>query len=146
MHPPGIDPLPDLGPEATSPAFTGAWLEEHLARRATPIKPALLDQQLVAGIGNIYASEALWYARVSPRRKAGRLGAARYAAVASGVKRAMKRALAHPERYYESGTSSDSARFNVYDREGKPCRRCGTPLRRIVQLGRSTYYCPHCQR
>lgn len=146
LHPAGVDPLPDLGPEATSRAFSGAWLAEQLAERAMPIKPALLDQRLVAGIGNIYASEALWYARVGPARSAGRLGAARYAAVAAGVKRALARALAHPERYYEGTTASDSVRFNVYDREGRRCRRCGTAIRRMVQAGRSTYYCPHCQR
>ncbi len=146
LHPAGIDPLPDLGPEATAREFNGAWLAEQLAGRATPIKPALLDQRLVAGIGNIYASEALWYARVNPARQAGKLGMARYAAVAVGVKRALTRALAHPERYYEGSTASDSMRFNVYDREGKRCRRCGSAIRRVVQAGRSTYYCANCQR
>lgn len=146
LHPAGGDPLPDLGPEATAASFTGVWLAERLAGRRTAIKPALLDQGLVAGIGNIYASEALWYARVKPTRPAGRLGAARYAAIAAGVKRALQRALARPERYYEDGASSESARFNVYDREGRGCRRCGTTIKRIVQAGRSTYYCPHCQR
>lgn len=146
LHPAGCDVLPDLGPEATAEAFTGDWLAAHLAKRATAIKPALLDQRLVAGIGNIYASEALWYARVKPTHRASRLGAARCAAIAAGVKRAMARALAHPERYYGADGISDAVRFNVYDREGKPCRRCRTPIRRIVQAGRSTYCCLHCQR
>lgn len=146
LHPAGVDPLPELGPEATSAPFSGTWLSGELAGRTTAIKPALLDQRLVAGIGNIYASEALWYARVKPTRPAGRLGAERYAAIAAGVKRALARALAHPERYYQEGAAASAARFNVYDREGKPCRRCRTPIRRIVQVGRSTYFCPKCQR
>jgi formamidopyrimidine-DNA glycosylase len=146
LHPAGVDPLPDLGPEATADAFTGTRLAVQLARRSAAIKPALLDQHVVAGIGNIYASEALWYARVKPTHRANRLSAARYAAVAAGVKRAMTRALAHPERYYGADGIADAVRFNVYDREGRSCRRCRTPIRRIVQAGRSTYYCPKCQR
>ncbi len=146
LHPAGVDPLPELGPEATADRFNATWLAGRLAGRRTAIKPALLDQRLVAGIGNIYASEALWYARVNPSRAAGRLSATRLAALAAGVKRTMKRALLHPERYYGAEGIPDAVRFNVYDREGKGCRRCGTPIRRIVQAGRSTYYCPHCQR
>jgi len=141
----GVEPLPNLGPEATAPEFDGTWLRQHLARRRSAIKPALLDQQLVAGIGNIYASEALWYAGVDPRRPAHRLSAQRLAAVAAGVKRAMRRALDRPERYYGAGGVSDAVRFNVYDREDRPCRRCHAAIRRTTQAGRSTYWCNVCQ-
>lgn len=146
LHQPGIDPLPDLGPEATSPAFDATWLAARLARRRTPIKPALLDQALVAGIGNIYASEALWYARVDPRRPSHRLTREALAAVAAGVKRTMRKALDHPERYYGAAAVSDAVRFNVYDREGRPCRRCRSAIVRLTQAGRSTYCCRTCQR
>lgn len=146
LHQPGIDPLPELGPEATSPAFDATWLAARLARRRTPIKPALLDQALVAGIGNIYASEALWYARVDPRRPSHRLTREALAAVAAGVKRTMRKALEHPERYYGAAAVSDAVRFNVYDREGRPCRRCRGAIVRLTQAGRSTYCCRTCQR
>lgn len=141
----GVDPCPDLGPEATSASFNADWLAEQLTGRRSPIKPVLLDQALVAGIGNIYASEALWYAKVDPRRAAHRLGQLQLPAIVAGVRRAMRKALEHPERYYGADGVSDAVRFNVYDREGKGCRRCRTPIRRIVQAARSTYFCPACQ-
>lgn len=146
LHPAGIDPLPELGPEATSAGFDAAWLASHFTGRRTPIKPALLDQRLVAGIGNIYASEALWYAKVAPTRRVDSLAAQPLAAVAAGVKRALRKALDHPERYYGAAGVSAAVRFNVYDRAGRGCRRCGTPIARITQAARSTYYCPRCQR
>ena len=142
----GVDPCPDLGPEATDPSFNAEWLAQRLAARRGPIKPTLLDQRLVAGIGNIYASEALWYAHVDPRRPANRLRQPQYAALAAGVKRAMRKALEQPERYYGVDGVSDAVRFNVYDREGKGCRRCRAPIVRLVQAGRSSYYCRSCQR
>ncbi|MCC6930826.1 MAG: bifunctional DNA-formamidopyrimidine glycosylase/DNA-(apurinic or apyrimidinic site) lyase [Gemmatimonadaceae bacterium] len=143
---PGVDPCPDLGPEATDPAFNAEWLAHRLALRRGPIKPALLDQRLVAGIGNIYASESLWYARIDPRRAANRLRQLQYRALAAGVKRAMQKALERPERYYGALAVSDAVRFNVYQRDGKGCRRCRSPITRLVQGGRSTYYCRQCQR
>lgn len=146
VHQAGVDPLPDLGPEATSPEFNARWLIAQLSRRRAPIKPTLLDQRLVAGIGNIYASEALWYARVDPRRPSHRLKAETLAAIAAGVKRTMRRALDHPERYYGGDAVSDAVRFNVYDREGDRCRRCRTAISRITQAGRSTYFCRACQK
>ena len=146
LHEPGIDPLPALGPEATGPEFSSDWLARALATRRTPIKVALLDQRVVAGVGNIYASEALWYARLDPRRMASRLDAMQLAAVVSGVRRALGKALRHPERYYGAGGVSDAVRFNVYDREGRRCRRCGSAIVRLVQAGRSTYWCEGCQK
>jgi formamidopyrimidine-DNA glycosylase len=145
LHEPDSDPVRALGPEANDPLFNARWLAERLASRRGPIKPALLDQSLVAGIGNIYAVEALWLARLDPRRPANRLKPAELRALVSGVRRSIARALAHPERYYQPEDSRDGARFNVYDREGLVCRRCGAPIRRIVQAGRSTYFCEGCQ-
>lgn len=142
----GVDPCPDLGPEATDAGFDAGFLAVQLAGRRAPIKPVLLDQRLVAGIGNIYASEALWYARIDPRARADRLRQPQLVALAAGVKRTMRRALEHPERYYGPAGVSDAVRFNVYDREGKRCRRCGAAVARLVQAGRSTYFCPRCQR
>jgi formamidopyrimidine-DNA glycosylase len=142
VWPAGRDILPELGPEATDPALDGATLAARLARRRGPIKPALLDQRVVAGLGNIYAAESLWHARLSPTASASRLTPAQLAALVRGMRRTLAAAERRSGRYAEG---ESSGRFNVYDREGKPCRRCRTPIERIVQAGRSTYFCPRCQ-
>lgn len=145
-----------LGPEPLSPAFTVAVLEERLAASRQPLKTFLLDQRRIAGLGNIYVAEALWRARVSPRRRAKNVGPVR----AVRLHRAIVEVLS--EAVGGSGTSlggtylnfadadGDPGGFyealNVYDREEEPCRRCGGPIKRIVQAQRSTYYCPVCQR
>jgi formamidopyrimidine-DNA glycosylase len=133
-----------LGPEANDPTFTPAHLARTLAKRRGPIKPVLLDQRVVAGLGNIYAVEALWYARIDPRLAANSLSPARVRRLHAGIRRALAKALAGAERYYGAGESA--GRFNVYDREGKACRRCRKAVRRVVQAGRSTYFCGGCQR
>ena len=112
----------------------------QLQKTSRPIKVALLDQQLVAGVGNIYASESLWRAHISPRRRADRLRPAEVRALGRGIVTSMRKAIQYGPRIFEV------QQFSVYDREGKPCRRCGTGIRRIVQAQRSTYFCPQCQR
>ena len=134
--------LPALGLEPLDPEFSGATLRTALATRRGAIKPALLDQRLVAGIGNIYAVEALWRARIDPRTVARVMRLPRLARLASALRDVVSDALEEPARYGDAG----SGRFDVYDRAGEPCRRCGTRIRRTVQAGRSTYYCPGCQR
>jgi formamidopyrimidine-DNA glycosylase len=138
-----------LGPEPLSDAFDGASLARACAGRRTPLKVALLDQRVVAGLGNIYASEALHLAGVSPRQRAASIaspaGAPRDAAhrLAAAIKAVLVRAIAR-----QSARSYRSARFRVYDRGGEPCprRRCGGTIVRFTQAGRSTFYCPECQR
>jgi formamidopyrimidine-DNA glycosylase len=133
------DPLPTLGPDANDPSFTPAALGAALASRRIAIKPALLDQRVVAGLGNIYAAESLWAARRDPRRRASSLTLPERKRLVSAIKRVLARAARDSGRYADG----DSAmRFQVYDREGLPCRRCGAKIRRIVQAGRSTYFCP----
>lgn len=135
-----------LGPDAIDPRLTAGRLAGALTTRRIAIKLALLDQRVVAGIGNIYASEALWRARIDPETSANRLGVARLATLVRAIRATMKAAMDRQERYYGSdGGGSDSGRFAVYDREGKPCRRCRSPIRRITQAGRSTYFCARCQ-
>jgi formamidopyrimidine-DNA glycosylase len=141
LHDPGDTVLPALGPEPFSAAFTTDWLRAALAGRRIAIKPALLDQRVVAGLGNIYAAEALWLARIDPRATAGRLGAARLERLVRAIRQVLTRAPT--ERYTERG---GEVRWRVYDREGSRCRRCGGTIARTVQAGRSTYYCPRCQR
>lgn len=142
-HPAADDALPALGPDATDPAFDAAALERALAGRRGPIKPLLLDQRVVAGVGNIYAAEALWVARIHPATPVGRLGAVRRARLVAALREVLERALADPGRYQDGEAL---ARLHVYDREGEPCERCGTAIRRVVQAGRSTCFCPGCQR
>jgi formamidopyrimidine-DNA glycosylase len=142
MHPAGTDPLPLLGPEATDRAFTAAVLRRALASKRGPIKPALLDQRVVAGLGNIYAAEALWYAKLSPRAAAASLGPRELTRLVNGIRRTLREASRLPGRYTDG---DPEGRLAVYGREGEPCKRCRTPIKRIVQAGRSTYFCPTCQ-
>ena len=136
--------LPDLGlgPEPDDPAFTPAALGAALASRRAAIKPALLDQRVVAGVGNIYAAEALWLARVSPFAPASSLSRAALGRLVRGIRGALRAGIRRPGRY---AYAEEAGRLNVYGREGEPCRRCRTPIERAVQAGRSTYWCPKCQ-
>ena len=128
-----------LGPDAADPEWTAQQLAAALAPRRGPIKPALLDQALVAGLGNIYAAEALWRARIDPRAPANGIALAKVKSLRSAIAAVLRRATG--SRY----TDDDTVGLDVYDREGQPCRRCGTLIERIVQAGRSTYFCPECQ-
>jgi formamidopyrimidine-DNA glycosylase len=129
-----------LGPDAADRGWTSAQLGTALAARRGPIKPALLDQRLIAGLGNIYAAEALWRARISPFARSNSLGASQVRALRAAIAAVIKRATG--SRY----TDDDTVKLDVYDREGLPCRRCGTTIERVVQAGRGTYYCPFCQK
>jgi formamidopyrimidine-DNA glycosylase len=139
LHPAGAELDLGLGPDAADPEWTAAQLAAALAPRRGPIKPALLDQRLVAGLGNIYAAEALWRARISPTTPCSVLTRAQISRLRKAIDAVIVRATG--TRY----TDDDTVALDVYDREGHPCRRCGTTIERIVQAGRSTYYCPHCQ-
>jgi len=136
------------GPEPLGPRFTTRFLAGRLAGRRAPVKAAILDQRTVAGLGNIYAVEALWYAGVDPRRPAGELEADEVAALRTGIRRALRLGIRHQgadlgDGAYAGGRMQD--RFRVYGREGEPCLRCGTPIERTVVAGRGTWYCPACQ-
>jgi formamidopyrimidine-DNA glycosylase len=149
-----------LGVEPLSPAFTPEWLAGRLKGKATSIKAALVDQRLIAGLGNIYACEALFRARVSPRRLAGSLATksgkptpktnALVAAVKAVLEDAIKAGGSSLRDYKRADGSLGEFqhRFKVYGREGKKCltKGCSGAVRRIVQGGRSTFYCPACQR
>jgi formamidopyrimidine-DNA glycosylase len=138
-----------LGPEPLSRAFDARTLAAGCANRRMPLKAALLDQQIVAGLGNIYASESLHLARLSPFRLASTLATPsgtprpRCERLAAAIKAVLRRALS-----LKSSDRYGSSRFRVYDREGEPCPtpRCRGTITRIWQAGRSTFYCPVCQR
>jgi formamidopyrimidine-DNA glycosylase len=140
-HPPGAPPTLDLGPEPD--ALTAGLLEDALARRAGPIKTVLLNQRVVAGLGNIYAAEALWRARIHPAHRARTLSERQVQALVRGIKAAIADGFARQGRY-RAGLRDRP--FKVYDREGLACPRCRTEVERMTQAGRSTYWCPGCQR
>lgn len=139
---PGTSPVPALGPDAADPNVDVRVFENALSRRRIPIKVALLDQRVLAGVGNIYAAEALWLARIDPRVAANALTRARAARLLVAIRSVLEKAQASSGRYRETA----EGRFEVYDREGEPCSRCRTLIRRITQAGRSTYFCPQCQK
>ena len=126
----------------------------QLQGRRTPIKAALLDQRVVAGLGNIYVCEALWRARLHPARQAGRIAAAKAEALAAPIRAVLEEAIAAGGSSLRDYRQTDGElgyfqhSFSVYGREGEPCRRegCGGTIRRIIQSGRSSFYCPRCQR
>jgi len=144
--------LAGLGPEPLDPAFDGPALRDALAGRRTPLKAALLDQAVVAGLGNIYVCEALFRARLSPRRLARSVGPERADRLAAAVKAVVAEAIAAGGSSLRDYAGADGAlgyfqnAHRVYGREGGPCRACRRPVARIVQSGRSTFFCPACQR
>jgi formamidopyrimidine-DNA glycosylase len=138
-----------LGPDPLTDGINPDRLHSTLSRSRRPLKVALLDQALLAGIGNIQACEALWLARLSPWQRADTLSLPESRALSTGLRRTLDDTLAQAE---ESGDEltylSESAAhnpFRVYDRKGAPCRRCHTAIERTPQGGRSTFHCPHCQ-
>ncbi len=131
-----------LGPEASDPNVTPADLRQRMHRHRGPIKPALLDQRVLAGIGNIYASEALWHAGIHPAVPAARIGAVRMTRLLAGIRTALEAGATGATRYTDAAVES----LEVYGREGKPCRRCGGVVRRVTQAGRSSFFCGGCQR
>ncbi len=140
-----------LGPEPLAPSFTSARLARIVAGRRAPIKAVLLDQRRIAGIGNIYADEALWRARIHPRRPAGELDAPEIAHLHRAVRAALRRGVELNGSTLRDYVTPDGEgggmqhEFHVYGRLGDPCDRCGRPIERIVVGGRGTWLCPRCQ-
>ncbi len=153
-----------LGVEPLDPGFTATMLAQALNRSIQPIKVKLLDQSVLAGVGNIYASEALFRARISPTRAARKLTGEEVQRLWTAIRETLAEAIkggstvalnfagtSDTNGLYYFGrapgeTSSYEERLQVYDRMGLPCTRCNVPLKRLVQAGRSTFYCPNCQR
>ena len=148
---PAFEPFAKMGPEPLGEDFTPAYLRRALAGRSAPIKAMLLDQKIVAGLGNIYVCEALHMAGIAPSRAGGRVSAVRLEALVAAIRQVLVSAI-------EAGGSTlrDYARpsgelgyfakqWRVYGREGDPCG-CGAPVRRRAEGGRSTFFCPRCQR
>ncbi len=141
-----------LGPEPLDRAFTAAELARILAPLRAPIKNVLLDQRRLAGVGNIYASEALHRARIDPQRAAGSLDTSETRRLQRAVRAVLREALAdagttfRDYRAVNGLSGSFQTRLRVYQREGSRCRRCSGSIVRIVQAGRSSFFCADCQR
>jgi len=136
-----------LGPEPLDGAFTLPVFRQLMAKKSGALKPLLLDQTFIAGIGNIYADEALWRARLHPLRRADLLSSVEVAALYRGIRAALTDGLRHEgaaiDWVYPEGNYQDHLR--VYGRTGEPCRRCHVAIRRIVVGQRGTHFCPRCQ-
>lgn len=139
----GIDPF--------DPALTGAWLHPKLHPRRTPMKAVLMDQTLIAGLGNIYVCEALFLSKIHPTRLANQVTRAETTSLVKAIRTVLTKAIdagGSTLRDYaqtDGGIGYFQTQFNVYGRTGEPCVRCKTPIDRIVQSGRSSFFCPHCQ-
>lgn len=150
LEPPAEGPG-GMGPEPLSPRFTAERLGKILAGRRAPIKAVLLDQRRVAGLGNIYVDEALFRAHLHPARAAGSLATREVGALHRAIRRVLREALAdrgttfldYRDAYGQVGVHA--ARLGVYGRAGEPCRRCGTPIVRMVVAARGTHLCARCQ-
>lgn len=141
-----------LGPEPLDGTIDGNWLRRRFDGRTAAVKLLLLDQRVVAGLGNIYACEALFRARIDPRRPAGKVSKARLVVLAEAIPAVLEDAIRVGGSTLKDFAAPDgelgyfSKQFDVYDREGEPCRGCAGKVKRIVQGGRSTFFCPSCQK
>ncbi len=142
----------ELGLEPLSSAFTVRRLRGIVRHSRSPIKLFLMNQHKIAGLGNIYSAEALWRARIDPRRPANSLTAPETRALHTGIVGVLKDAINHMGTTFSDYRTADGDKgefqefLAVYGKTGEPCPRCGTKIERIKQGGRSTYLCPHCQR
>ncbi len=144
--------LAHLGPEPLTPDFDAAYLHAQCRRRNAAIKQVIMDAQVVVGVGNIYASESLFHAGIRPATAARRLSRPACARLAAAIKQVLAAAIAAGGSSLRDYVASDGElgyfqlQTRVYDREGLPCKTCATPIRRIVQGQRASFYCPVCQR
>ena len=144
--------LANLGPEPLTDEFSGRYLYSSSRGRKVPIKQHIMNSQVVAGVGNIYASEALFMSGIHPRRAAGRIALHRMESLTDSIKAVLEKSIqvgGTTLRDYYNGTGQPGyfrQELQVYERTGEPCRLCQTPIRQIVLGQRSTYYCHRCQR
>lgn len=145
--------LHHLGPEPLSDEFTGAWLRDALRQRRRQLKPLLLDQEFVAGLGNIYVDEALHEAQLHPLQSSERVSKPQAERLVSAVRAILEEAIVREgssfDTFYrtpEGQPGSYQEQFRVYGRDGRPCRRCGATVQKLVVAQRGTHVCPRCQR
>ena len=144
--------MPRVGPDALSEAFSVQHLREALSRRTAPVKTALLDQKVAAGVGNIYADEACWIAQIDPRTSCDRIGPRRAARLHAAVRQTLEDSLGDRGSSFSDyrdglgGEGMHHVHVHVFRRDGEECERCGTTIRKTRLGGRGTHYCPGCQR
>ena len=144
--------LAGLGPEPFDAAFSAEYLYRLSRRRRAPVKALVMDGRVVTGVGNIYASESLFLARIHPARAAGRIGLSRYAALVQAVRDVLGEAIRAGGTTLRDFVRADGSpgyfaqHLRVYEKAGYPCEVCGHSLRRRIIAQRASYYCPHCQR
>ena len=153
---PGDDPFAALGPEPLEADFTPTLFKQRLKGKTRQIKPLLLDQTTVAGLGNIYVDEALWQARIHPERRADTLTAAEIRRLHAAIRTVLQRAIDNAGTTLGSGEANfysvagrrgrNADALKVFRRDGMPCPRCGTVIDRIVVAQRGTHFCPRCQK
>ncbi len=150
-HPSQHPLLRNLAPEPLGPSFNAQWLHQRTRKRSVPIKLALMTNEIVTGVGNIYANEALFRAGINPRTKAGRLSMQRCDKLVRAVKDTLSDAITAGGSSLRDFFGTDGSpgyfqqNYKVYARQGEPCRACGTPIRTCRLGQRSTFYCTHCQ-
>lgn len=153
FEPAEVEPYLDarLGPEPFAAAVTGRWLVERLINRRGALKAALLDQRVLAGLGNIYVDEALWRSRLHPCRRAGSLDESEGTRLLRSVRAVLRLGIARQGATLRDYAAPDGVsgamqdEFRAYGRDGQPCPRCRAPLSRTVVAGRGTTFCPRCQ-
>ena len=144
--------LRDLGPEPFSEAFSAQYLKRMTTHRRVSIKPLLMDARVVVGVGNIYASEALFLAGIHPARASGRIALSRYEQLVNAVRQVLEEAIAAGGTTLRDFVASDgrpgyfAQQLRVYGRTSQPCRMCAAPIRHLRQGQRSSYFCPACQK
>jgi formamidopyrimidine-DNA glycosylase len=153
LEPGELEPYLDerIGAEPLGPSLSARSLVDRIAARRAPLKALVLDQRLFAGVGNIYADEALWWARLHPLRPGNELTSEELGALVKAIRRALRLGIARQGATLRDYRAADGAEgsmqneFRVYGREGEPCLRCGHAIEKTRVAGRGTYYCPSCQ-
>lgn len=144
--------LKNLGPEPLGPQFTGDYLISSCRHRSTSIKQLVMNNAVVVGVGNIYASESLFRSGIHPSRATGRISAKRLKNLRSSIQQVLSEAISQGGTTLRDFLDQDGKpgyfkqKLDVYGREGAPCHRCSTPIKKVQISMRATYYCPHCQR
>ncbi|MDR1190383.1 MAG: bifunctional DNA-formamidopyrimidine glycosylase/DNA-(apurinic or apyrimidinic site) lyase [Verrucomicrobiales bacterium] len=142
----------NFGPEPLTARFSAKYLFEKSRKKTTPVKPWLMDCRVVVGVGNIYASESLFRAQISPKRRARTLTLADCQRLATAIKQVLRQSIKHGGTTIRDFLGAEgqpgyyARKLKVYDHAGEPCPRCGATIKKITQTQRSTFYCPKCQR
>jgi formamidopyrimidine-DNA glycosylase len=138
--------LASIGPEPLTRSFSTTYLVEAASRSKRPVKVFLMDQGIVAGLGNIYAAEALFAARIHPAKAANKIAEEGLLALHKAIRKVLRQAIQDAAKTYSKPDRHEGMHYHVYGRKGEPCHTCGKPIKTMEQGGRTTYFCAKCQR